>query len=113
MAADTSRNTSKLTRGSSSQNKNASSPAASATHAVSVPTKPPTGIEPASESKSRRDRPNVVSRGEGEVLSCVPPDAERDTYLLLDDFGRRLVRLAGDAESINRPTQIQDLLDVQ
>jgi hypothetical protein len=25
----------------------------------------------------------------------------------------RLVRLAGDAESINRPTQIQDLLDVQ
>ena len=87
MAANTSRNTNKLTRGTSSQNKSASSPAASATHAVSVPTKPPTGIEPASDSKSRRDRPNVVSRGEGEVLSCVPPDAERDTYLLLDDFG--------------------------
>lgn len=46
-------------------------------------------------------------------MSCVPPDAERNTYLLLDDFGGRLVRLAGDAESINRPTQIQDLLDVQ
>lgn len=43
----------------------------------------------------------------------MPPDAERDTYLLLDDFGERLVRLAGDTESINRPTQIQDLLDVQ
>ena len=40
-------------------------------------------------------------------------DAERATYLMLDDFGGRLVRLAGDAESINRPTQIQDLLDVQ
>jgi hypothetical protein len=39
--------------------------------------------------------------------------SERDTYLLLDDFGGRLVRLAGDAESINRPTQIQNLLDVQ
>lgn len=38
-------------------------------------------------------------------MSCASPDAERETYLVLDDFGGRLVRLARDAESINRPTQ--------
>jgi hypothetical protein len=55
---------------------------------------------------------------QGSVLSCVPPsivpqDAERDTYLVLEDFGGRLGRAwrETDAESADRATLIRDLLD--
>jgi hypothetical protein len=47
--------------------------------------------------------------------SIVPHDAERDTYLVLDDFGGRLGCgwRETDAESADRATMIRDLLDVQ
>jgi hypothetical protein len=46
--------------------------------------------------------------------SIVPHDAERDTYLVLDDFGGRLgcAWRETDAESADRATIIRDLLDV-
>jgi hypothetical protein len=46
--------------------------------------------------------------------SIVPHDAERDTYLVLDDFGDRLGRAwrETDAESADRATLIRNLLDV-
>jgi hypothetical protein len=47
--------------------------------------------------------------------SIVPHAAERDTYLVLDDFGGRLgcAWRETDAESADRATLIRDLLDVQ
>ncbi len=46
--------------------------------------------------------------------SIVPHDAERDTYLVLDDFGdRHGAWRETDAESADRATLIRDLLDVQ
>ena len=47
--------------------------------------------------------------------SIVPHDAERDTYLVLDDFGGRLgcAWRETDAESADRATLIRDLLNVQ
>jgi hypothetical protein len=47
--------------------------------------------------------------------SIVPHDAERDTYLVLDDFGSRLgcAWRETDAESADRATLIRNLLDVQ
>jgi hypothetical protein len=47
--------------------------------------------------------------------SIVPHDAERDTCLVLDDFGGRLgcPWRETDAESADRATLIRDLLDVQ
>jgi hypothetical protein len=51
----------------------------------------PTGIEPGSDSKSPlgSTKHNIASSREGLVIrtpSIVPHDAERDTYLVLDDF---------------------------
>ena len=45
--------------------------------------------------------------------SIVPHDAERDTYLVLDDFGGRLgcAWRETDAESADRATLIRDLLE--
>ena len=45
--------------------------------------------------------------------SIVPHDAERDTYLVLEDFGGRCAWRETDAESADRATLIRDLLDVQ
>jgi hypothetical protein len=47
--------------------------------------------------------------------SIVLLDAERDTYLVLDDFGDRhgCAWRETDAESADRATLIRDLLDVQ
>jgi len=56
MAADTNRNTNKMTRAIACKNKTEGSTAASTRHAVLVSTIAPTGIEPGSDSKSRRDR---------------------------------------------------------
>ena len=46
--------------------------------------------------------------------SIVPHDAERDTYLVLGDFGDRLgcAWRETDAENAHRATPIRDLLDV-
>jgi hypothetical protein len=56
----------------------------------------------------------------GGVTSCVPRcimphDAERDTYVVLDDFGDRhgCARRETDAESADRAPLIRDLLDVE
>jgi hypothetical protein len=45
--------------------------------------------------------------------SIVPHDAERDTYLVLDDLGGGLgcAWRETDAESADRATQVRDLLD--
>ena len=47
------------------------------------------------------------------IPSIVSHDAERDTYLVLDDFGGRLgcAWRETDAESADRATLIRDLLD--
>jgi hypothetical protein len=119
--ADTNRNTNKLTRRiAGKKNKSAGSTAARTPHALPVSTIAPTGIEPGSDSNSRRDRPNIIfARSREELVmrtpSIVPHDAERDTYLMLDDFGGRLGCdwRETDAESADRGTLIRDLLDVQ
>jgi hypothetical protein len=47
--------------------------------------------------------------------SIVPPEANRDTYLVLDDFGGRLGRAwrETDEEDTDRETLIRDLMDDQ
>jgi hypothetical protein len=47
--------------------------------------------------------------------SIVPPEANQDTYLVLDDFGGRLGRAwrETDEEDTDRETLIRDLMDVQ
>jgi hypothetical protein len=47
------------------------------------------------------------------IPSIVSHDAERDTYLVLDDFGGRLgcAWRETDAESADRATLIRDLLE--
>jgi hypothetical protein len=47
--------------------------------------------------------------------SIVPHDAERDTCLVLDDFGGQLscTWRETDAESADRATLVRDLLDIQ
>ena len=62
----------KMTRAIACKNKTGGSTAASTRHAVLVSTIAPTGIEPGSDSKSRRNRPHIISRGRGRVLSGVP-----------------------------------------
>jgi hypothetical protein len=66
-----------MTRAIGGKNKTGGSTAASTRHAVLVSTIAPTGIEPGSGSKSRRDRPHIISRGRGRVLSGVPPYEHR------------------------------------
>ena len=47
--------------------------------------------------------------------SIVPPEANQDTYLVLDDFGGRLGRAwrEPDEEGADRETLIRDLMDDQ
>ena len=47
--------------------------------------------------------------------SIVPPEANQDTYLVLDDFGGRLGRAwrETDEEDTDRETLIRDLMDDQ
>ena len=47
--------------------------------------------------------------------SIVPPEANQDTYLVLDDFGGRLGRAwrETDEEGADRETLIRDLMDDQ
>src|SRR6476469_6561949 len=47
--------------------------------------------------------------------SIVPPEANQDTYLVLDDFGGRLGRAwrETDEEGADRETLIRDLMDEQ
>ena len=47
--------------------------------------------------------------------SIVPPEANRDTYLVLDDFGGQLGRAwrETDEEDTDRETLIRDLMDEQ
>jgi hypothetical protein len=65
-------------------------------HAVPVSTIAPTGIKPGSDSNSRTDQANTARPREGLAMrtpSIVPHDADRDTYLVLDDFRVDLVVL--------------------
>ena len=51
----------------------------------------------------------------GRSPSIVPPEANQDTYLVLDDFGGRLGRAwrETDEEDTDRETLIRDLMDDQ
>src|SRR4051812_39536824 len=71
-----------MTLGIARKNKTASSLAAGTPHAVPVSTIALTGIEPSSDSNSRRDRPNIISRGRRQ-LAAGPECSGREFESLL------------------------------